>query len=124
MPDIYQGQEVWDFSLVTPDNRRPVDFAKHAKMLARLCKAIGRKERSLPAVAAEFGRNPSNPRSKLFLTWRTLQFRRRHADLFRAGRLHCAGGRGGESEARLRLCAAFGGALSRFSCQRKWDCPL
>jgi (1->4)-alpha-D-glucan 1-alpha-D-glucosylmutase len=26
VPDFYQGQEVWDFSLVDPDNRRPVDW--------------------------------------------------------------------------------------------------
>ena len=34
VPDIYQGQELWDFSLVDPDNRRPVDFAQRRKMLA------------------------------------------------------------------------------------------
>ena len=28
VPDIYQGQELWDFSLVDPDNRRPVDYAQ------------------------------------------------------------------------------------------------
>ena len=42
VPDIYQGQELWDFSLVDPDNRRPVDFARRRKMLARLRKDIGR----------------------------------------------------------------------------------
>jgi (1->4)-alpha-D-glucan 1-alpha-D-glucosylmutase len=85
VPDIYWGQEVWDFSLVDPDNRRPVDFAEHAKRLSRLRRAIGRNDRSLRAVARELGRNPSDPRSKLFLTWRTLQFRRSRAELFRAG---------------------------------------
>ena len=39
-------------------------------------------------------------------------------------RLHPACGRGRESETRLRLRAAFGGGPSRFSRQRKWDCPL
>ena len=33
MPDLYQGTELWDFSLVDPDNRRPVDFALRQKML-------------------------------------------------------------------------------------------
>jgi (1->4)-alpha-D-glucan 1-alpha-D-glucosylmutase len=33
MPDLYQGTEFWDFSLVDPDNRRPVDFAERAKQL-------------------------------------------------------------------------------------------
>ena len=85
VPDIYRGQEVWDFSLVDPDNRRPVDFAAHAKMLSRLRKAVGRRERSLLGVAGELGRHPSDPPTKLFVTWRTLQLRRRRADLFRLG---------------------------------------
>jgi (1->4)-alpha-D-glucan 1-alpha-D-glucosylmutase len=36
VPDIYQGCELWDFSLVDPDNRRPVDFATRAELLARV----------------------------------------------------------------------------------------
>ena len=50
VPDIYQGQELWDFSLVDPDNRRPVDFAQRRKMLARLRKDVGRNDRSLLAA--------------------------------------------------------------------------
>jgi (1->4)-alpha-D-glucan 1-alpha-D-glucosylmutase len=38
VPDIYQGSELWDFSLVDPDNRRPVDFAKRETLLAELIK--------------------------------------------------------------------------------------
>ena len=34
VPDFYQGTEFWDFSLVDPDNRRPVDFAARARVLA------------------------------------------------------------------------------------------
>jgi len=33
VPDIYQGGELWDFSLVDPDNRRPVDFAQRQRLL-------------------------------------------------------------------------------------------
>ena len=33
VPDLYQGTEFWDFSLVDPDNRRPVDFAARASAL-------------------------------------------------------------------------------------------
>ncbi|MBR0869075.1 malto-oligosyltrehalose synthase [Bradyrhizobium tropiciagri] len=36
VPDFYQGTELWDFSLVDPDNRRPVDFAGRATALAAL----------------------------------------------------------------------------------------
>ena len=36
VPDFYQGTELWDFSLVDPDNRRPVDFAERSRVLAAL----------------------------------------------------------------------------------------
>ncbi|HXP26870.1 MAG TPA: hypothetical protein VN891_13870, partial [Steroidobacteraceae bacterium] len=35
VPDFYQGTELWDLSLVDPDNRRPVDFALRAQLLKR-----------------------------------------------------------------------------------------
>ncbi|MCC6127547.1 MAG: malto-oligosyltrehalose synthase [Pirellulales bacterium] len=85
VPDIYQGQELWDFSLVDPDNRRPVDFTLRQSLLARLEEAVGPDENSLLSLARELAANPRDPRAKLFVTWRMLQFRRRHADLFRHG---------------------------------------
>lgn len=36
IPDIYQGAELWDLSLVDPDNRRPVDFARRNELLANI----------------------------------------------------------------------------------------
>jgi (1->4)-alpha-D-glucan 1-alpha-D-glucosylmutase len=39
VPDIYQGCEMWDLSLVDPDNRRPVDYARRAAALQGLCNA-------------------------------------------------------------------------------------
>ncbi len=85
VPDIYQGQELWDFSLVDPDNRRPVDFTLRRKMLARLSKDAGRKDRSLLSLACQLARDPRDPRLKMFVTSRVLQFRRQHASLFRYG---------------------------------------
>jgi (1->4)-alpha-D-glucan 1-alpha-D-glucosylmutase len=85
VPDIYQGQELWDFSLVDPDNRRPVDFAQRRKMLAGLRKDAGRNDRSLPSLARQLVQSPRDPRLKLFVTWRALQFRRQHGELFRLG---------------------------------------
>jgi (1->4)-alpha-D-glucan 1-alpha-D-glucosylmutase len=85
VPDIYQGQELWDFSLVDPDNRRPVDFAQRRKVLARLKKDAGRNDRSLLPLARQLAQDPRDPRIKLFVTWRLLQFRRQNADLFRHG---------------------------------------
>ncbi len=52
VPDIYQGQEVWDFSLVDPDNRRPVDFQAREKLLAKLLEATNPPDPSTPAATA------------------------------------------------------------------------
>ena len=75
VPDIYQGNEIWDFSLVDPDNRRPVDYERRGEMLAQLA-----RENPLELVDLW-----PDGRIKMFLTQRALQFRREHADLFRRG---------------------------------------
>ena len=85
VPDIYQGQELWNFSLVDPDNRRPVDFALRQSLLKQLEEAVGQNEESLRVMVRELAAHPRDPRLKLFVTWRTLQFRRLHADLFAFG---------------------------------------
>jgi (1->4)-alpha-D-glucan 1-alpha-D-glucosylmutase len=81
VPDIYQGNEVWDFSLVDPDNRRPVDYEKRRRMLTELRTAgmpDAGKVRALVDTLAD-------GRCKLYLTWKVLQFRREHEDLFCRG---------------------------------------
>ena len=50
VPDVYQGSELWETSLVDPDNRRAVDFAKRAAMLAELDR--GESEGNVPAIDA------------------------------------------------------------------------
>ena len=75
VPDIYQGNEIWDFSLVDPDNRRPVDYERRRQMLGALTNS-GAEE----LLAAW-----PDGRIKLFLTQRLLQFRRDHPDLFLRG---------------------------------------
>ena len=75
VPDIYQGNEIWDFSLVDPDNRRPVDYKRRREMLE-----------SLPASTPhELMQNWPDGRIKMFLTQRVLQLRREHVDLFQRG---------------------------------------
>ena len=72
VPDIYQGNEIWDYSLVDPDNRRPVDYNRRREMLE-----------ALPTVTpGELMQSWPDGRIKLFLTQRVLQFRHEHADLF------------------------------------------
>jgi (1->4)-alpha-D-glucan 1-alpha-D-glucosylmutase len=75
VPDIYQGNEVWDFSLVDPDNRRPVDYKRRRDMLDTL--GSTRPEELL--------QNWPDGRIKMFLTQRLLQFRSEHVDLFKRG---------------------------------------
>jgi (1->4)-alpha-D-glucan 1-alpha-D-glucosylmutase len=65
VPDIYQGCEIWDFSLVDPDNRRPVDFALRRELQS----AVGQ------ATAEETWRRRGEGLPKLFLIQRTLEVR-------------------------------------------------
>jgi (1->4)-alpha-D-glucan 1-alpha-D-glucosylmutase len=75
VPDIYQGNEIWDFSLVDPDNRRLVDYKLRRQMLETLPEANPK----------ELLENWSDGRIKLFLTQGLLRFRRDHPDLFQQG---------------------------------------
>ena len=75
VPDIYQGNEIWDLSLVDPDNRRPVDYKARAEMLSCLSSKIPEEL---------LGTWPDG-RIKMFLTQRALRFRSEHVDLFQKG---------------------------------------
>jgi (1->4)-alpha-D-glucan 1-alpha-D-glucosylmutase len=83
VPDFYQGTEVWDFSLVDPDNRRPVDYHRRRALLTALDDAV--RERGQAAVARELAANPRDDRMKLYATRTLLRFRRAHLDLFQRG---------------------------------------
>jgi (1->4)-alpha-D-glucan 1-alpha-D-glucosylmutase len=83
VPDIYQGTDLWDFSLVDPDNRRPVDFARRRKALAELQQSL--EASGIQELVKELIRNPGDGRIKLFLIQQTLQFRREHPGLFQEG---------------------------------------
>jgi (1->4)-alpha-D-glucan 1-alpha-D-glucosylmutase len=85
IPDIYQGTELWDYSLVDPDNRRVVDFEHRRQTLADLKAAIERAGRDLPVLTQELLESAHDSRVKLYVTYRTLNFRRDHADLFSKG---------------------------------------
>jgi malto-oligosyltrehalose synthase len=73
VPDLYQGTEFWDFSLVDPDNRRPVDFGARTNALT--------EGADLALLLAEW----SDGRVKQALIARLLGFRQRHAALFADG---------------------------------------
>ena len=80
VPDTYQGTELWDFSLVDPDNRRPVDFDQRKKVAKDL-----RGVSDLPAKAGELLSRMETGEIKLFLILLALQFRKEHQELFRDG---------------------------------------
>jgi (1->4)-alpha-D-glucan 1-alpha-D-glucosylmutase len=75
VPDIYQGTEIWNFSLVDPDNRRPVDYKMRAEMLSCLSSKSPQ----------ELLQNWPDGRIKLFLTQSALRCRNEHVDLFQRG---------------------------------------
>jgi (1->4)-alpha-D-glucan 1-alpha-D-glucosylmutase len=77
VPDTYQGTEVWDLSLVDPDNRRPVDYDLRRRLLAEV--------QGRGTDAGALLSRPEDGRAKLWLTWRGLQLRREHSALFGRG---------------------------------------
>ena len=83
VPDIYQGNEVWDFSLVDPDNRRPVDYEARRAALHEI-KAIHASKGAAACVQRLIETMPDG-RIKLYLTWKTLGLRREREPLFREG---------------------------------------
>ena len=83
VPDIYQGTELWDFSLVDPDNRRPVDYADRDCLLGELKARMEGGDRAV--LARELLDAASDGRVKLFLTHAALAYRRDHESLFRHG---------------------------------------
>ena len=75
VPDLYQGTELWDDSLVDPDNRRPVDYARRREMLKQI--------ENVPP--GDLMRCWADGRIKLRLTQQLLNLRRDNAELFREG---------------------------------------
>ena len=82
VPDFYQGTELWDLSLVDPDNRRPVDFEGRRAMLSDIREQddadIGRLVRDLLSTKED-------GRIKLFLIYRALRERKANREIFRSG---------------------------------------
>jgi (1->4)-alpha-D-glucan 1-alpha-D-glucosylmutase len=82
VPDIYQGNELWEFSLVDPDNRRLVDFARRERAFADI--------RQLGSDPDEVSRGrlletPEDGRLKLYVIWKTLCLRKQMPKVFETG---------------------------------------
>jgi len=74
--DVYQGDEIWNFALTDPDNRRPVDFARCRALLDTLA-----ERRTDPDLARELVTRPEDGRVKLHVTRAALAVRRAHPAL-------------------------------------------
>jgi (1->4)-alpha-D-glucan 1-alpha-D-glucosylmutase len=117
IPDFYRGTELWDLSLVDPDNRRPVDFERRTTILAELRRrtsaatsAAAHRE-LLDELMADTG--PLGWRTgaiKLFTIWQSLTFRRQHAELLTRGEY-----------IPLTLTGAY--AKNLFACARRLHMP-
>jgi len=102
VPDTYQGNETWQFRLVDPDNRRPVDFARHREMLAGLQHLVEDDSAPLASRLPGLLRDGADGRLKMYVLWRTLTWRRQNPAVFMHGAyqpLHAVGA------ARRHLCA-------------------
>lgn len=82
VPDIYQGNELYEFALVDPDNRQPVDYDRRRALLQTFCSqnASGGK-----IDFERFSADPTDPGLKLYVTWKTLQLRNKETQLFDEG---------------------------------------
>lgn len=82
VPDFYQGSELWDLSLVDPDNRRPVNFEQRHALLKDLKK---RTEQDILGLLAELLEQREDGRVKLFLIAQALAARKQNLEVFEAG---------------------------------------
>jgi (1->4)-alpha-D-glucan 1-alpha-D-glucosylmutase len=83
VPDIYQGSELWDFSLVDPDNRRPVDYSRCWGLLEWNRPVLeGRNPAELKPLLNELMENMPDGRIKQYLITKVLRYRGENLDLF------------------------------------------
>ncbi len=82
VPDFYQGSELWDFSFVDPDNRRPVNYELRKKYLSEIRKL---KLDELNNYFSKLFSEKENGKIKMFLIYRSLKARNENKDLFDEG---------------------------------------
>ncbi|MDZ8189725.1 MAG: malto-oligosyltrehalose synthase [Nostoc sp. ChiSLP02] len=82
VPDFYQGTELWELSLVDPDNRRPVDFQQRRNYLSNIKEQI---KTDILGLTQDLLKHKNDGRIKLFLTAQLLQARKDYLSLFQDG---------------------------------------
>ena len=102
--DVYQGTELWDLSLVDPDNRRPVDFERRAALLAEL----DARGPGGPALVREVCAHLEDGRAKLLLLATLLRLRRRMPALFLEGTYRPLAAEGDDARHVVALARTLG----------------
>lgn len=82
VPDFYQGTELLEFSLVDPDNRRPVDYERRTLLLNQIAERI---KRTPDSYVREMLEEMDGEKLKLFTVWKTLGVRKKYRELFASG---------------------------------------
>ena len=85
MPDIYQGKELWQFTLVDPDNRQPVNFSQSQQLLREIDLILATQDIDRPMFISSLLRNIEEGGIKLFMAMQVLRFRQQYAFLFQNG---------------------------------------
>ncbi|HUF12483.1 MAG TPA: malto-oligosyltrehalose synthase [Longimicrobiales bacterium] len=106
VPDFYQGSELWSLTLVDPDNRRPVDYVRRARLLDELEATLAAPT---PQAAAELWRDWRSGLVKLYVTAATLRDRREKRQLHLLGEHFGVPGRGPRSANLCGLARHHGG---------------
>ena len=106
VPDFYQGTELWDLSLVDPDNRRPVDFIKRQRFLEEIqCLEPSKVQRLLD--------NFEDGRIKIYEISKALEIRNKHKDFFQSG-----------AYVQLKVKGAFNNNLIAFCRRKEASCAI
>ncbi len=109
IPDVYQGTELWDLSLVDPDNRRPVDFELRRRHLKELMRGA---ETDLLELIETVLAHPDDGRIKMFLIHRVLSARRERPELFLQGAYLPIEAQGAKAGHIIAFARNYGGEMA------------
>ncbi|WP_260291247.1 malto-oligosyltrehalose synthase [Sedimenticola hydrogenitrophicus] len=85
VPDLFQGSELWEFNLVDPDNRRPVDFPRRQRLLAELERYTAVPQAELAGRVRQLLETLADGRARLYLIWRLLRIRLHWKTVYQEG---------------------------------------
>ncbi len=123
VPDIYQGNEIWQLNLVDPDNRRPVDYGRRHQLLDQLKPLVTGSGSVLAARVRLLLNTWEDGRVKMYVLWRALELRSRHPDVFQGGEYIALSSRGARAE-HICAFARRGDAVMTVTVAPRWFARL